>query len=231
VGTLIKPEGASWNFGAVSTQVLLSGDGGVEFTAEGYSDRIVGFGSDELGPGYEDIDFGFHLTDGGRVFIFEGEDPGSQPLSAQITDYTTGDRFRIAIEAGMVKYYKNETFLRMRTPALAYPLRVHASLYHPGAVVKDAAVWAINSAPTCYVNGTTVQPSCEVCFPVSTSDVDGDTVSLVAGCDWLSGNECCFSGGASGQEFDFTVHIQDSRGATGSCSSHVKWHPDGEACQ
>jgi hypothetical protein len=90
---------------------------------------------------------------------------------------------------------------------------------------------AANSAPTCYVNGATLPPRCEACFPVGTSDADGDAVSLVAGCDWLSGNECCFNGGDSGQEFDFTVQIQDSRGATGGCSSRVKWHAAaGEAC-
>ncbi len=108
--------------GAVSQQVLVSGDGYMEFTAtETNKERYIGLskGNDDTTP--EDIDFGIKLTDIGIAAVRENN------VYKWDLSYATGDVFRIAVEGGVVKYYKNGTRFYTSQKAPSYPLLVDTS--------------------------------------------------------------------------------------------------------
>jgi hypothetical protein len=73
------------------------------------------------------IDFAVKLTASGVAEIRE------MNLYAGETGYATGDLFRIAIERGAVKYYKNGALIHTSLQSAAYPLTVSAVLNSSGA--------------------------------------------------------------------------------------------------
>ena len=51
--------------------------------------------------------------------------------------YASGDKLKVAIESGVVKYYRNGTLLYTSTQAPTLPLRADASIYSTGAALQD----------------------------------------------------------------------------------------------
>ncbi len=120
--------GSGWNAGAVSTAALLEGDGGVEFKVTQPGLVAVGLSHGNADESLADIDFGLQLSGGATPGIFINEGTGNHQVSG--ASYTVNDVFRIAIERGIVKYYKNNVLLGTTTSTVApaYPLRVDTSL-------------------------------------------------------------------------------------------------------
>ena len=54
--------------------------------------------------------------------------------------YAAGDKLRVAVEGGSVKYRKNGALLYESTATPSYPLNVDTSLYSPGATVAGAKI-------------------------------------------------------------------------------------------
>ena len=50
--------------------------------------------------------------------------------------YASGDKLKVAVESGVVKYYRNGTLLYTSTQAPTLPLRADASIYSTGAVLQ-----------------------------------------------------------------------------------------------
>ncbi|MCU1267676.1 MAG: hypothetical protein JWM21_3994, partial [Acidobacteria bacterium] len=58
----------------------------------------------------------------------------------QKTTWTSGDRFRVAIEGGYVKYSKNGTVFYSHTVTPTYPLLVDTSLYSSGNTLSNVVI-------------------------------------------------------------------------------------------
>jgi alpha-tubulin suppressor-like RCC1 family protein len=135
--TLAKTaSGGSWNASASSSNSIGSGDGWVEFTAvETNMRRAGGLKATGAAQSYTDIDFAIDLKDTGIVEIFElGTSRG------QYGSYANGDRFRVEIQEGVVRYRKNGTVLYSSSATPTYPLHMESTFYSQGATLADVAV-------------------------------------------------------------------------------------------
>ena len=130
--SLTKSAPDGWNAGASATRALGSGDGFVEFTAiETNARRAVGLKVSGAASSYTDIDYAIDLGATGQLEVFElGVSRG------QVGTYANGDRLRVEIQDGVVRYLKNGTLLYASTVAPTYPLHAEAQLYTSGATVK-----------------------------------------------------------------------------------------------
>ena len=138
--SLTKTALDNWgNAGAVSTQAIASGDGSVEFTAsETNLARMCGLGNGDAGQNYPDIEFAIQLTASNctnGVWVFE-----SGTFIGNVGTYSAGDKFRVAVEGGGVKYSKNGTIFYTSTVAPSYPLLVDTSLYSNGTTLTNAII-------------------------------------------------------------------------------------------
>ncbi len=136
-GTLTKTAGTAWgNAGAVSNKALASGNGYVEFTvAETTTHRILGLSNGNTNSSWDDIDFGLYLYASGPLRVYE-----KGILKGIFSTYATGDRLRVSVESGVVKYYRNGVVFYTSAAAPAYPLLVDSSLYTQGATFTNAVV-------------------------------------------------------------------------------------------
>jgi alpha-tubulin suppressor-like RCC1 family protein len=134
LGNTLKKTGTSgWNAGAVSTANFASGDGFVEFTAiETNTSRMCGLGTSDSGPSDSDIEFAIQLTSGGDVKVYE-----SGTLRGTYGTYASGDRFRVELRNGTVRYRKNGTTFYTSGVTPSYPLGVDTSLDTPGATLSE----------------------------------------------------------------------------------------------
>ncbi len=123
--------------GAISQQQLVSGDGYFEFTS-GVTGKIrfVGLTHSVDGTEYEAIDFAIKLTEFG---VAEVRENNAYKID---TTYTGSDVFRVSIEGGVVKYYKNGVVFYTSGGAPAYPLRVDAAMLNLGGTVNNAVIKA-----------------------------------------------------------------------------------------
>ena len=128
--------GDSWSTGAVSSQMIASGDGYAEFTAsETNKRRSVGLTSNTSVITFHHISYGMHLGDDGAITIHEGVG-----VYGVFGTYSTGDKLRVSIEGGVVKYRKNGTLLRTSTVAPTYPLYAGAAIYSNAGTVTNAVL-------------------------------------------------------------------------------------------
>jgi hypothetical protein len=129
-GALEKSAGrdGAWDAAARSAQSITSGDGFIEFTAmDAGKVLFLGLARNPAGVDLTTIDFAIKLTASGAAEIRELN------LYAGETRYAPGDLFRIAIERGAIKYYKNGALIHTSLQAATYPLAVSAVLGSSGA--------------------------------------------------------------------------------------------------
>jgi hypothetical protein len=126
----------AWDTGAVSTKAIASGDGYLEFTAtETNTARMCGLGQGDTNQGYADIDYAIFLGEDGVIYLYEfGVYRGS------FGTYDAGDKFRVSIEGGAVKYRRKGNLLYSSTIAPTYPLLVDTSLNFPNATISNAVL-------------------------------------------------------------------------------------------
>jgi hypothetical protein len=135
---LTKNVADGWgNSGAVSTRFLANGDGYFEFTANpntGY--WMCGLTAHHANHNYPDIDFGFYIPGGEAIRVYEA---GLQKYVSTVP-VATNDRLRVAIEGGVVKYYRNGGLFYTSTVAPSYPLQADATLWSNGSTVTNAVI-------------------------------------------------------------------------------------------
>jgi len=120
----------------VSTRSLDWGGGHVEFGVAGRSGGVAcGLTRHGHDAGYEEIDYALLFEPEGRLSIVE-----SGQAHATKRSYSASDRFRIAVEGGVVVYRQNGELLYTSKAPVRYPLRVQASLTGPGAGLKDVVL-------------------------------------------------------------------------------------------
>jgi hypothetical protein len=129
-----------WDAGAASTRQLTAGDGFVEFTVnETGRHRMCGLSigaPPDNEPHFRGITFAAYLRgDEPLIAVFESEEQAVLPAPVP---YAAGDRIRVAVVGGVVQYSKNGVVFYTSTRAVAYPMRVDASLFSPNAVITDA---------------------------------------------------------------------------------------------
>jgi purple acid phosphatase-like protein len=123
--------------GAISQQQIASGDGYVEFTAGATGKiRFCGLTHSVSGTDYSAIDFAIKLNDSGVAEVRENNAYLSE------TTYSSSDVFRIAIQGGVVKYYKNGSVFYTSGRAPSYPLRVDAVFINLSGTANNAVISA-----------------------------------------------------------------------------------------
>jgi alpha-tubulin suppressor-like RCC1 family protein len=133
--SLVKTASSGWNASAASSRTFASGDAWLEFTAlEVNSRRAAGLNSGTPAATLTDIDFAIELTDTGTVRVLE-----SGVVRWDSGTYAHGDRLRVEVREGQVKYLQNGTALYTSTVSPSYPLRMDAVLHTTGATLVDAA--------------------------------------------------------------------------------------------
>jgi len=136
--TITKDNGVTgWgDSGASSVQSLASGDGYVTaiLTNNGGT-PIIGLSNGDADKNYVEIDFGIlpHYSGGLRIHE-NGVSIGTFGI------YNTNDVIKIAIESGIVKYYKNDVLLYTSLNSPIYPVLVDTAFYSVGSVLSDVKV-------------------------------------------------------------------------------------------
>ena len=121
--------------GAASQQQITSGNGYLEFMAsETTTLRYAGLSNGNTGTSAAEIKFAVRLQSG----FAEVRESG---LYKADTSFVTGDVFRIAVESGVVKYYKNCTLFYTSTVAPVYPLLVDSSILSLNGTVTNAVIF------------------------------------------------------------------------------------------
>ena len=122
-----------WNAGAVSREVLRDGNGFVEFSAtETNTSRVLGLGAGDVNQDLSDVDYGFVLRNNATLAIYE-----SGQYRGDVGGYGLGDRMRVEVRYGVVRYLRNGALLYTSGVPVRYPLRVDTSIHTPGGTVSD----------------------------------------------------------------------------------------------
>jgi hypothetical protein len=110
----------------------INDSGSLEFVVSDLGSlRFVGLGSGGIGTGAADINFAIRLQSG----VAEVRESGAYKTEIA---FGAGDRFRIAVEGGVVRYSKNGTVFHTSSSQAGYAVRAHAVLFD-----MDAAIAAI----------------------------------------------------------------------------------------
>jgi hypothetical protein len=134
--------------GARSQQVITSGDGYFEFTAtETNRTRFCGLTRNVSGTDYAAIDFAIKVTGTGIAEVRENN------VYQRETSYRAGDVFRVAVESGVVKYYKNGSLFYTSTRTPSYPLVGDAALINMSCTVTNAVIAATGAGAIAYYSG------------------------------------------------------------------------------
>jgi Bacterial Ig domain len=133
-GGLIKSSGCNGcNAGGLSVETIATG-GFVEFTPSSGHRLYAGLGRPDATPGTLDIAYSFSFWPDGGWDIRE-----RNGYRAEGT-FAAGDRFRIAVENGTVKYFKNATLVYVSTVAPTAPTAFNVSLLTLSASVTNAVL-------------------------------------------------------------------------------------------
>jgi hypothetical protein len=139
-GTLTKTGGGEGldDARAVSVQQIAAGDGGIEFTASDITaTRFAGLTTGAGGTGWAGIDFAVRLGPWtASAGVAEVRERGV--WKADIT-YVAGDRIRVAVSSGVVRYFKNGVAFHVSAKAPLYPLRGDAAIFSIGGRIANAS--------------------------------------------------------------------------------------------
>jgi hypothetical protein len=141
---------------ANSMQSIASGDGEVEFTAsESDTERWCGLSNtNEIHQSGGDINFAIKLGGNKKAEVREN---GS--LKAKIK-YKARNKFRVAVEAGAINYYKGDSLFYTSSAKPEYPLLVAASLLDRSSTIDNATIQGGSTRPIVSINpgSVTLQP-------------------------------------------------------------------------
>lgn len=96
---------------------------------------MVGLSHGDSDQTYQDIYFAIYPYLDGTLYVYE-----RGVYKAYLGTYAAGDRLRVGVEGGVVRYYRNGVALAASQTAPTYPLLVDSSLYNGGATVTNAVV-------------------------------------------------------------------------------------------
>jgi hypothetical protein len=142
--TIGKTGGAQlqWDAGAISDRSITTGTGYVEMTVDrcdwlNYNEaRHFGLNNVNGNASYTDIDFSISLEAGCTFAVYEN---GTWKYNGGA--YVAGDLFKVAVEAGGVKYYRNSTLFYSSQTAPTYPLFVDTSIRTIGSLITNVFLY------------------------------------------------------------------------------------------
>ena len=135
-GTLQKTGGCSGcaDAGAASEQQVLSGDGGMQFTAtDATSLRFIGLTAGAASHNPSEMQFALRLQSG----VAEVRESGGYRSEVR---FAAGDIMGIYVMGGSIHYAKNGTVFYSSTAPAGYPLRVDTSLDDANATINEAMI-------------------------------------------------------------------------------------------
>ncbi len=135
-GNVTKTQGYStWNGGVYSTNRVFN-NGYLEFgTGETNTRKMVGLSSADGGNSEYSIEYAFYLESGGSLVIYEnGWWRGS------FGSISPNDTMRIAVDNGVVKYFKNGNILYVSSNAPTLPLIADGTIQDPNATITRAKI-------------------------------------------------------------------------------------------
>jgi hypothetical protein len=128
--------------GAVSTQVITSGNGFVQVEAsETNTYRAFGLSQGHRNMETEDIDFALWLSAGGFVEVREGG------VYKADTTFATGDELRVAVVNKKIRYSKNRVVFHKSDKTSSLPLSANTALGSPGATIRNAVIAHTATSP------------------------------------------------------------------------------------
>jgi hypothetical protein len=131
-----------WDGVATSNVSISSGNVYAQAVADRSDNTFLKFGLDTgTSPAETTIDFAIYLA-GGTLKVSEGATD-----TASLGTYQAGDVFKVAVESGVVKYYKNGTLFRTSGLTPSYPLYFNAVTPDPDARIVDARFGAGTGTP------------------------------------------------------------------------------------
>lgn len=143
--TLTKTGGVAdtWDAGATSTQTIASGDGNVQITINDniLNGRMFGLNHNNTTAHHSDIDYAFYFAYGGELEIYEN---GTQRFTGQ--SYAVNDTFKVAVDSGVVKYYKNGALVYTSVQTPVYPLFADVSIHSTGGKFVGATLSSAEAA-------------------------------------------------------------------------------------
>ena len=216
-GTMISGSGTTLNkidicngcpVGARSRQEL-TGDGWVEFVMDS-QDKIRYFGltNADSAPNGSQIDFAF------KLWGLSDADVREDDRAYIYGKIARGDRFRIAVENRIVKYYRNGVLLYTSTRNPVFPLHVEATMSYVGDSIAGMTMSSSSSGSVAVPPSPTPPPS--VGTPISWTGassgaaISGGTVSKT---DFCFG---CPQGARSTQELPGNGYVEYTVNTTGS---------------
>jgi hypothetical protein len=132
------------NSGASSTKAISSGDGYVEYTVtDSYASiSLLGLSDADWNQDYPEMDYVFHPAGSGSLYIYENGNQvcGTGTPSCSFGPYAPGDKLRVSVEGGKVRYRRNGVLLYTSAIPPTYPLLVDTAFYSPGAYVSDVKI-------------------------------------------------------------------------------------------
>lgn len=127
--------GNIWNAGSASANSV-DDNGAFRFTAEeSNTEKMIGLSSNSSNGNQNAIQYAFYLRQNGVIRIREqGNDRGN------FGSYQAGDEFKLAIDGGVVNYYKNNNllFISPNTPSL--PLLADVAINYEGTRITEAYI-------------------------------------------------------------------------------------------
>jgi hypothetical protein len=101
--SLTKSSATGWTSGAASVNLVRDGYGYVEFIAtETSTYREIGLSVGDTNQEHSDIDFGIFLGPSAFLYVYE-----AGVFRGNFGTYATGDRLRVEVRYGVVRYRKN----------------------------------------------------------------------------------------------------------------------------
>jgi hypothetical protein len=125
----------AWDAGGSSTNVIRDGYGYVEFTMPDLSHRVIaGLGTGDASVDYPDVEYGIYPV-AGQIHVYE-----AGIYRGQFGSYVAGDRLRVEVDYGVIRYRVNGTVFYTSAVPPRYPLRADVSLFEPGTTINDVRI-------------------------------------------------------------------------------------------
>ncbi|WP_162127474.1 LamG-like jellyroll fold domain-containing protein [Flavobacterium phycosphaerae] len=139
--SLLKTQSnGNWNGGAASYNAV-GNNGYLEFTAtETTAERMCGLSTSNVNSNFNTIQYAINLRNNGTCQVYE-----SGSLRGSFGSYNAGDRFRVAVESNIVRYYRNGTLFYSSALTPSLPLLVDVSINNVNGTISNAKVVNTNA--------------------------------------------------------------------------------------
>jgi|GEM_PF-4453370 len=102
---------------------------------------MLGLSNGDSGQSYTDIDFALYAYSDSTLHAYEGG-----VYAGHFGTYAAGDRLRVAVEGGQVRYLRNGVAVGVSSRAVTYPLVADAALYDTGATLTNVVLSGVGQS-------------------------------------------------------------------------------------